>query len=602
MSGSYSAKIVTRNVAAVRRFGDASRVPPVVAGNPAATRLESGVGNCYPGLECDLRNLERRFFPYLEVNSVSTQTTEWIEVASVDLEGAGRAQAGGAISAADVQVYQQLAADVAASRKAVVARISGTFGPLGELAFNLGLPAMNGQPEVEPEIDPFSTGAGRLPADTWTAIRLLTEESSTTLTFRRASSAQELTLTAPRARYLDDNGALSAAFLPGELTQSLCSPWTHDFRDCGCFYWASNHPDIARPVLPIGGGTDQSWGMDVPWQRANRTIGPTAPAAATPADPQPIELRHYEINNRWQELHFVIGRREIVAPYTPGVSEQPAPLPSLAVLLAHLRYAAGVELAVAHEYLCAAYSLKSPTDPSVAGNADLRDDIRVSYDELMRIAVGEMRHARAVNDIIRGVSPTGTYQPALQVASQIPGLPGQMRNIQMRAATRDAINSFIDVEAPSAGVDGLYTRILATLVTPPPDVAQAATDEWREAVRSIIAEGEDHYQTFRDMKEWLSNHQESAYLRSDTPPKPPAGNAANVALQEAYSAMLIKLRDGYRKGRFGGAPEINAARTSMKIPGGIDDLAKAVAAQGFLVTFDVPAGAEFAPIGPPATL
>ena len=45
-----------------------------------------------------------------------------------------------------------------------------------------------------------------------------------------------ITLTAPRARYLDDNGALARMFVPGELTQSLCSPWTHDFRDCACFY------------------------------------------------------------------------------------------------------------------------------------------------------------------------------------------------------------------------------------------------------------------------------------------------------------------------------------------------------------------------------
>ena len=25
---------------------------------------------------------------------------------------------------------------------------------------------------------------------------------------------------------------------PGELTQSLCSPWQNDYRECGCYYWA----------------------------------------------------------------------------------------------------------------------------------------------------------------------------------------------------------------------------------------------------------------------------------------------------------------------------------------------------------------------------
>jgi hypothetical protein len=598
MSGSYSAKIVARNVAAIRRFGDGSHTTDVIMGNPVATRLESGVGNCFPGLECDLRNLERRFFPFMEVETIGNH----LVVAGVDLDDVDRARAAGTISPADALVYQALADDISSDQLALIARISGTFGPLGQLVLNLQQPAMNGQPAVAGDLTRASTGAGRHPTDAWTAVRLLTEGTNITLEFRRDGSTEQPTLTAPRARYLDDNGALSAAFLPGELTQSLCSPWTHDFRDCGCFYWASNHPDIARPVLPSGNAADQTWGRDVPWERRDRAIGPSAPPAATAADATPNELRHYEINNRWQELHFVVGRREIVAPYTPGTTLQPTPLSSLKVLLEHLRYAAGVELAVAHEYLCAAYSLKSPNDPSVVGSADLCNDVRASHAELMRIAIGEMRHARAVNDIIRGVSPAGTFQPALQVASRVPGLAGQMRDVQMRAATREAINSFIDLEAPSAGVDGLYSRILATLVNPPADVAPVATDEWREAVRSIIAEGEDHFQTFRDMKEWLSDHEESAYVRSAALSLPPPGNPANDELQAAYAAMLVNLREGYRMGRLLGAAEINAARTSMVVPGGVNALAEVVAEQGFLVAFNTPAGAEFAPIDPPATL
>jgi hypothetical protein len=36
-----------------------------IPGNPVTTRLESAIGNCYPGLEVDVRNLDRRFFPCL---------------------------------------------------------------------------------------------------------------------------------------------------------------------------------------------------------------------------------------------------------------------------------------------------------------------------------------------------------------------------------------------------------------------------------------------------------------------------------------------------------------------------------------------------------
>lgn len=595
MSGSASAKIVARNVAAIRRFGDPAQMSEVIAGNPAATRLESGVGNCFPGLECDLRNLERRFFPFMEVEALDN----FVLVVAVDVDGVDRARAAGAITPVDAVVYQTLASDIASERMVLVARMSGTFGILGQQAFDLALPPIDGQPEVDGDLANTSTGVGRRPSDAWTAIRLLTEGSAVTLDFRRQGATDRPTLTGRRARYLDDNGALSAAFLPGELTQSLCSPWTHDFRDCGCFYWASNHPDIVQPILPAGNVDDPSWGREVPWQRRDRTAGAVPPPPATTSSPASIELRHYEINNRWQELHFVVGRREIVAPHTPAAAETAQPLPDLATLVEHLRYAAGVELAVAQEYLSAAYSLKPANDPGIAGNPGLRDDVRATRAELIRIAVGEMRHTRAVNDVLRGLMAPGTFEPALRVARRVPGAGGNLRDVQMRAATRAAIRDFIDIEAPSAGVDGLYTRILATLTTPPADVLPVATEEWREAVRSIIAEGEDHFRTFLDIQEWLANHQETDYLRFVAPLQPPAGHVGHQQLQAAYAAMLTSLRDGYRAGRFLGATEINAARSRMVGVGSLDALAEAVARDGFLVLFEAPAGGEFASIDQP---
>ena len=67
-------------------------------------------------------------------------------------------------------------------------------------------------------------------------------------------------------------------FLPGELTQSLCSPWTHDFRDCACYYWASNHPDIALPPLPVDNVANPRWNLAVPWERSERNAGQAAVA------------------------------------------------------------------------------------------------------------------------------------------------------------------------------------------------------------------------------------------------------------------------------------------------------------------------------------
>ena len=101
MAPVQSPKLIARNVAAVRRFADASSLIRTIAGNPVSTRLESGIGNCFPGLECDLRNLERRFFPFLEVDIGDSQ----IALVGVDTDGVARATAAGGVSQADAVNY-----------------------------------------------------------------------------------------------------------------------------------------------------------------------------------------------------------------------------------------------------------------------------------------------------------------------------------------------------------------------------------------------------------------------------------------------------------------------------------------------------------------
>ena len=59
------------------------------------------------------------------------------------------------------------------------------------------------------------------------------------------------------------------------------------------------------------------------------------------------------------------------------------------------------------------------------------------------------------------------------------------------------------------------------MLLPPADVAALVTDEWKQAIRSVIAEGKDHFETFLNIQEWLSNHAETAYLRSQAPARPP---------------------------------------------------------------------------------
>ena len=48
-----SGKLLPRNLAALRAGAEPGGLPQV-AGNPASTLLQSGVGNCFPGLEFDM--------------------------------------------------------------------------------------------------------------------------------------------------------------------------------------------------------------------------------------------------------------------------------------------------------------------------------------------------------------------------------------------------------------------------------------------------------------------------------------------------------------------------------------------------------------------
>jgi hypothetical protein len=132
MSGSISAKLLPRNVAALRRGQTPEAAARVTAGNPISTRLESGVGNCFPGLEFDMRNLERRFFPFLEVEfGADISGRAAIFVVSVDRAAVNSAAAAGTILPDRADAYGQVADGLGPGQQWTVSQIDGDFGPLG---------------------------------------------------------------------------------------------------------------------------------------------------------------------------------------------------------------------------------------------------------------------------------------------------------------------------------------------------------------------------------------------------------------------------------------------------------------------------------------
>jgi hypothetical protein len=50
------------------------------------------------------------------------------------------------------------------------------------------------------------------------------------------------------------------ALKPGELTQGLCSPWQHDYRECACYYWPATRPDYVNvEAVPDGVSRGDNW-------------------------------------------------------------------------------------------------------------------------------------------------------------------------------------------------------------------------------------------------------------------------------------------------------------------------------------------------------
>jgi hypothetical protein len=95
---------------------------------------------------------------------------------------------------------------------------------------------------------------------------------------------------------------------PGDLTQSLCSPWQNDYRECGCFYWAASRPDYVN-VEPEKNGVS----MGNNWMEKNRNNKTNK--AYIVDDFQDARLISYtELFTGWEKaLRFIIeGKDEVL--------------------------------------------------------------------------------------------------------------------------------------------------------------------------------------------------------------------------------------------------------------------------------------------------
>jgi hypothetical protein len=424
-------EIIARNLTARAAYD--------VPGNPPSARLESGVANCYPGLEYDHRNLDRRFFPGLVFEFVSQG----------DATSPDAARQGALLKSVDTDdpglgTPPQDLEEVAQALSAQLQGDDGTALCAADARWFISAITQAGNTIRLERAD----GGQRTPLDGMLVWRLVwsLRPKETTLELRRRdnAAAPAVTLKGWRRRFTDgDSGVISAAYQPGELTQSLCSPWMHDFRDCGCTYWASNHPDIVLAEAPLGeptlpsGAPDQflRGSIQVDWLRADRDWFATN-AVGRQGD-RSAQMSHFDINRRWQDLAIVLEGREIGDFYVSRSRQidnaQPYATPK--ELRDQLFALAGLEHLVALLYLCARYSVLPSAEATIVPAANnlplLGEDVDFTRHVLLEVAVSEMQHLRWVNQILwhlfeAGIVPDWTeFEPkVLQPADTIPGAGG----------------------------------------------------------------------------------------------------------------------------------------------------------------------------------
>jgi hypothetical protein len=255
------------------------------AGNSPGTLPDSAISNCYPGLEFDFRNVWKRILVGIELHEADNFVV--------------KAEA----------PYQHLVGHrlLRVDGEAVVTQVSGPQRPNGP-----SVSLTTGQNPFGAVALEWSNALARVlheKAGQKVVCELTAEPSDQPRPLPEVDGGKTIEVELEVRRFFEPGQAVVTRELaePGELTQSLCSPWQNDYRECACYYWAASRPDYVN-VEPTAEGT--STGDN--WMQKER-----APAQMTP--------RHYILDDRadsrlvsyddlfqkWEEmLRFEIGGKD----------------------------------------------------------------------------------------------------------------------------------------------------------------------------------------------------------------------------------------------------------------------------------------------------
>jgi hypothetical protein len=594
-------KIFPRNLTA--------RADYVVAGNPANSRPEAGVDNCYPGLEFDQRNLDQRFFPGLvlyfhrgdgarviEAPLTETQRQGGIDFGDVDakpfymwgmlgrflVESPDPSMVGFS-SQAGMEVWRRV-------HDLLPGPVAVAFGPGPGLGSNLddGM-----QAALTAAYEAVATGTNG-------AARYAVLKNGD-------GGIRSIVMAEQRARYLDENGVIEpVSYPPGDITKTMCAPWMYDFRDCYCFYWSSNKPDIVN--VPVDETTkpyinflrrvedrvpDPPFDIDFYWRKdADRTVRR-----------REFELTYENmVEGWWQKLPVVLNDTEsgdATAVPDPAPCEAAAQM-DLSDVIRELTYLATVEHALTVEYLYAYYSINKKASPDTVAEADDSSKIRAAAHQVFAVAVDEMRHLMWANLALYYLGAPASVEraeyigeppdPARNGRKQLNGIEIAYLDEPFALNPLDAktLDWFIDVEAPSKeinhGLDGMYVYILERLRLGRSEIPHA--DTLIPLIKLIIDEGHGHWQRFTRIKSTLAGIPETVYLRALNSEPPGPTDSKYLEVCDAYYHLILKTVEvSVTLGRQSQSELVGAA---IRVMQNLDELALILASRGYLPQFNLP--------------
>jgi len=582
-------KIFPRNLTA--------RAAKIVRGNPTNSRPESGVQNCYPGLEFDLRNIEQVFlrglaFEYhrddgailVRVGApITGVTAEEIKNRPLYLWAMYGQNKSDKDDPSLWGFRGQSGLDVwARVHDLLPGRVAVLLGPSPGFSSQISLPTAR-------RILQAAYDAGSEAGSANTEFTMRSDEDN---------KLEYIVVSQIRSAYVDPQGVIAPdLFPPGELTKSLCAPWIYDFRDCVCFYWASNKPDI------VDSEDGKTSFVNFLRKEVDRTDNPPQDIT-TYLGRRNLELTYEEmIGGWWEKLPVVLNDRESTA-------FSVAPTPSLTEYLtedqviAELTYLATVEHALIVEYLYALYSTTA-CRLKPAGDADGKTrTIFAAANEVFRVAVDEMRHFRWVNEIL-GLLGADPSVDRATVIGEAPSMASgrkmdMVRKYMARPFSLNPLNGktqqwFIEVEAPSQyanqDLDGMYVAILES-INFQPDLFREQRKRVLPIIKLIIDEGQRHFERFTSVQRSLAPFEESDYLRDVATTPPTARQQKLLDLCDAYYHSIEEvIKITFSLGNLSGGQLVKAAVRSME---NLHEAAHLLASQGVLPQFNRPDNAPSA--------